>query len=71
MDECQDLFYNILIYASGGIINAKYNFKQVDAKISLFLEEAANQILLPKIEAEIPRFDSKIHTLYIYKGVIG
>ena len=71
MDECQDLFYNILIYASGGIIDARYNFKQVDAKISLFLEEATNQILPPKIEAEMPQFDSEIHTLYIYKGVIG
>lgn len=71
IDGCQDVFYNILIYASGGIIDAKYNFKQVDTKISSFFEEAANQLLPPQIEAKIPKFNSKTHTLYIYKGIIS
>lgn len=68
--DAKKLFFGILIYSSGGTLDEKFNLNKMDANLSCFIKKISDYIIPSMAVEQIPKFDSKIHTLYIYKGLI-
>lgn len=66
-----NVFLYSMIYSLGGLLDAKYNLGRTDAKLSDFLNEISNKFLPSQVQINVPQFDFKTHTLYIYRGMIG
>lgn len=69
--DAETLFFEILVYSSGEILDEKFNLNKIDANLSCFIKKISDYVIPSVAEAQIPKFDSKVHTLYIYKGLIG
>ena len=68
--DAKKLLFGILIYSSGGTLDEKFNLNKMDANLSCFIKKISDYIIPSMAVEQIPKFDSKIHTLYIYKGLI-
>ena len=70
-NEAKKLFSNILIYSSGGILDNRFNSNGTSSDLACFVKKTFEYIIPLTNELEIPLFDSKVNTLYIYNGIIG
>lgn len=70
-NEAKKLFSNILIYSSGGILDDRFNSNGTSSDLACFVKKIFEYIIPLTNELEIPLFDSKVNTLYIYNGIIG
>jgi len=61
-NNAEKLFFRILIYSSGGILNNKFNLNKADTSLSCFIEKISEYIIPSMDEMEVPKY---IHSISI------